>query len=933
MFCGISFLFVLSALFSCYGKVLSNSEVNTTLDDADPCMSKIIQGFTPNSLQMLKQGHLGGLKVTWYLSQQNHGSTDWLLVREDGIQSIFFSLSLFNPMAHWVFFASFQRSKLSILENPRNCLGDYRHPDFLAIIQQLILQHIHDHTLGVFYLCVKDVKNISGNPVELFDCCTKSSNGTLSCEEIQTGGIVKVFFSIVFVLKVLLLLFAARFIPTSLYRKRHCYKEFIFSLTTPLEIAITKRFSPPPNVSKLRNVELGTKYMSCGYQYRIKIGENLNRLSDIVERMEMSKTENFKLRAVWFKVDPDRLVSRNKAPVGLFSFLYRRLFQCKCYVHGRKQKVFEHSYVDENSEYVSLHNCCKRKISKDNTWESLVRKLMQMVFTLFVFWSPVIVITMYWNYEKEFIQNKLDTARNINMTTSLPFYSAKLASLFYIHGFYAVYQLCFAIWFLPLLMLIIMKVITDNTFWKRTVWIFLRSLEYSKHFSRVGNSWAASFLLRSFTSSALTDVNSIHIFLWIIVKLASLLVIMIVLLFCKLSGLNMFLQLLWRYARELVRCVKNANDDDKHSDTEDLVQEKLSKDTCEKNVREFLNLPSFDVCSVVMDDTKFPRSSGARFSWCVMCLGWLTFLICAIPILVDVTFIIVDVLILAVVCLIANFRYLAQYFVIILFICVYSTIFIKRVEQIYQNFNNRVQTFLLERQTRSLINKDLHDDTIPGANRCYQVIPARGCERCAACHVFTTRQGLPMWKARHLVQFVDDKGEPSIPKNFFFQTCYINHFACPGSLSNHYYNAMIKSFLLSVCLLVMVLLVKIVYPALPWWGHLLVYTILGLAPIICLTSFPSGSQHDKFDVADDIFKQKLEQVIREYKQEWSVIDLEISSRVRLDDSISSHLEGNDDANNETKCWFRTPSNVCVCLNVPNRKSMNGKQIQKTNFNK
>lgn len=920
---GISFFLVLSALFSWYGKAFSNSEANTTRDDVAPCVSKILQGFTLSSLRMLKHGDVEGLKVKLYRSQLTNSSTDWFLVREDGIRNSFFSLSPFNPMTQWVLFASFQTNELSILENPSNCLGEYRHADFRATIQQLILQRVHDHISDSFYLCVKEVKNISGSPVELFDCCTRGSNGTLSCEEIQTGGLVEVFFSIVFVLKVFLVILGVRFIPRSLYRKRHCYKEFIFSLTTPLEIAVTKRFSPPPNVSKLRNVDLGTKYTSSGYQYRIKIGENLDRLSDIVEKMEMSKTENFKLRAVWFKVDPDRVVSRNKAPVGFFSFFYRRLFQCKCYVHGRKQKVFEHSYVNENNEYISLHNCCKRKISKDSTWESLARNLIQMFFTLFVFWSPVIVITMYWNYEEEFIQNKLEAARSINMTTSLPFYSTKLLSLFYIHGFYVVYQVCFAIWFLPLLMLIFMKVVTDNTFWKRTVWIFIRSLVYSKHFSHVGTSWAASFLLRSFTSNALTDVNSIHIFLWIMVKLASLLIVVIVLLFCKLSSLNVFLQLVWRYTREIVKCVKKTNNDDERSDMEDLVQEKLSKDTCEKNVRGFLNLPSSDVCSLVMEDTKFPRSSRARFLWCIMCFGWLTFLVCAIPIFIDFTFIIVDIIILVIVSLIFNIRHVAQYFLIMLFICVYSSIFVKHVEEIYQNFNNKVQTFLLERQTRSLINKNLHDDTIPSANRSYQVIPGRGCGRCAACHVFTTKNGIPKWKARHLVQFVDDKGEPCIPKNFFFQTCYMNHFACPGSLSNHYYNAMIKSLLLTFYILLMILLIKIIHPGLPWWGYLLVYTIVGLVPIIFLTNFYSGPRDDKYDVADDIFKQKLEHVIREYKQEWSIIDLEISSRARLDDSISSHLEGNDDADNETKCWFRTPNNACVCLNVPNRKPMNG----------
>ncbi|XP_061162864.1 uncharacterized protein LOC133172067 [Saccostrea echinata] len=924
MACGISCFYVLSALLSTFGSVFSESELNATQGDdfaiSGTCASKILHGLPSNSLWMLRQGEVDGLKVKVYRDQMANNTTDWMLVREDAVRNVLFSVNTFNPIAHWALSASFPINVLSVLENPSNCLGDFRSDGFRVKIRQLVLNHIHGHVSESINLCAKEVMNVSGTAVEIFNCCTRNSSGVISCQEIQEDELVEIFFGFIFVLKILLVIFIERCIPKSLYRKRHCYKEFIFSLTAPLEIEITKRFSTPPNVSKLRTVNLGTEYVSCGYQHRMKLGENLHRLSDVIETMEMSKTEHFKLRAVWFKGDPDRLVWRNKAPVGFFSFLYRRLFQCKCYVHGRKQKVLEHTEDNVDDEYVSLHNCCKRKISKDSTWESFLRNMMQVFAALFVFWIPIIAITVYWDYEEDFIQNRKEAAKHNNLTMILSLYSTKLISLSFIHGCYSLYQACFALWFLPLLMLITIRITTDDTLWKRTVWIFVRSVVYTKHFSNIGISWVASFLLRSFTSNALTDVNAIHIFLWVIVKLTSLFIAVVVLLFCKLSSINLFLQLFWRFLGEIVKCVRKSNDGDKRSDMEDLVLEK-SKNTHEKSVRSFLNLPSIEVGEIDIGGTSFPRSPSARFWWCIICIGWLAFLICSIPIFIDISFIIVDILVLIILCLVANMRHLAQYFLIVLFTFLYANMFLKRVERTFQHFNNKVQNFLLERHTRSLISKNLHDDTIPDTNRCYQVIPGRGCGRCAACHVFTTRNGVPKWKARHLVQFVDDKGEPCIPKNFFFQTCYMKHFACPGSLSNHYYDAMIKSFLLAVYIVVVILMVKVVYPSLPWWGHLLVYILCGFLPILILKIFFDDPKQNEYDTADDIFKQKLEHVIREYKQEWSIIDLEISRRAKLDESITSILEGNDDENN-TKCWFRARSKACVCLHIPNRKPIN-----------
>lgn len=921
----ISSFLMLSVLISWSEIVISDSKANASVGDFAPdisCTSKMLQGFTTNSFQVLEGGDVEGIKVMVHRNELTNSTTDWMIVRDDNTQNIFFSVYPWNHMARWALSAYFHTDVVSISENPNNCLGDFRESDFRTRVRQILLEDVYAHVSRSYSLCSEEFKNISGNTIQILSCCKLNEHGNAYCEEIKSERLVVIFLIVVFVLKLLFVVYFVRIVPESLYRKRHSYKEFVFSMKAPLEMEITKRFSPPPSVSKLRTVELGTKYKFCGYQYRLKFGENLDRLSTVLETMEMSKTENYKLRAVWFKVDPSRLVCKNKAPVGFLSFLYRRLFQCKCYVHGRKQKVLENLEASEDSEYISLHGCCKRKISKNISWESLVRNMVQVFATLFVFWIPIIVITVCWNNEERFIRNKLEAAKFYNFTPTLPFYSLRLVSVSFLYGFYNIYQACLVLWFLPLLMLIIMKISTDNTFWKRTVWIFVRSLAYVKHFSTIGTSWATSFLLQSFTSNALTDVNAVNIFVWIVVKLASVVVIFFFLLFCKLSFVNLLLQLLWRFSREIVRCMKETNDEDKRSDMEDLVQEK-SRNNCEKSLRGLMNLPSFEFHGTVSEETNFPRSSCGRFTWCCFCLGWLVFIICGLPIVVDLLFILVDTLTFIVIGLIINIRHLAHYFLIVFFVCVYVSMYFKQVEQTFQHFNTELQSFLLERHTRPLINRNLLDETTPDANRCYQVIPGRGCGKCAACHVFTSKNGMPKWKARHLVQFVDDHGEPCIPKNFFFQACYMNHHACPGSLSNHFYEAAMKSFLWTVYIIVAILLVKITHPSLPWWGDLLIFAILGLLPIIFTKNYFFGQKHEKIDKKDDIFKQKIEHVIREYKQEWPVIDLEVSRRAKLDDSIASLLEGNVDVNNDNKCWFQTPNKICVCLNIPNQKPISG----------
>lgn len=103
-----------------------------------------------------------------------------------------------------------------------------------------------------------------------------------------------------------------------------------------LEMEIIKCFLFLLSVFKLRIFELGIKYKFCGFQYRFKFGENLDRLFIVLEIMEMSKIEKYKLRVVWFKVDLSCLVCKNKVFVGFLFFFYCWLFQCKCYVYGCK---------------------------------------------------------------------------------------------------------------------------------------------------------------------------------------------------------------------------------------------------------------------------------------------------------------------------------------------------------------------------------------------------------------------------------------------------------------------------------------------------------------------------------------------------------------------------------------------------------------------
>nr|XP_022329559.1 uncharacterized protein LOC111128295 [Crassostrea virginica] len=919
----VSTFFMLSVIFRCSGIAFSNSEANVTRGQVS-CNVHFSQWLSRRAIRSLERGHVAGVKVVLRRGQLNNSTTEWILLQEGDTRTAFFSVYPVMSMAQWALSWSFQTNVVSFSDTPSKCLGDVRENSFRAKVRQLVIEHVHNYVSSPVYLCSEEFENAtdSVNPIPIMLCCKKNGHGEVQCEEIQTEGLATFFFVCLFVMKLIVVIFIIRVIPKALYRKRHCYKEFIFSLKAPLEMEITKRFSPPPSISKLRTVELGAKYSSCGYQYQLKFGENLDRLSDVLETMDMSKTENYKLRAVWFKVDPERLVKRDKAPVGFLNFLYRRLFQCKCYVHGRKQKVLENLEAFKDRDFVSLHDCCKRKISKNITWETLLRNMVQVFTALFILWVPIIVITITWNFEERFIREKVEAAKFHNVETTLPFYSMRLATISFMYGFYSVYQACFVVWFLPLVMLIVMKTMTDDTLWKRTVWVFLRSLVYVKHFSTLGTSWAASFLLRSFTSKTLTDVNAVNVFLWIIVKLASLVVVIFFLLFCKLSLINMLVQLLWRFSREIVRCLRKANEEDQRSDLEDLVQDKSNND-CENSLKGLLNLPpTNEIDEDNADEPSFPRSLCSRFIWCFFCFGWLAFIVCGIPIFFDFFFILIDIFIFIIIGLIINIRDLAQYFLIVFFICVYAGMYVKRVEKLFQQFNNEIQNFLLERHTRSILNRNLMDDTTPAANRCYQVIPGRGCGRCAACHVFTTKNGIPKWKARHLVQFIDDKGEPCIPKNFFFQACYINHHACPGSLSNHYYQAVVKSLFWTLYFLAVVFLVKITHPALPWWGPLLIYTLLGLLPVILTTGHISGKPLKNLDTKDDIFKQKLEHIIREYKQEWPVIDLEVSRRTKSDDSIPSLLEGNDDVNNDAKCWFQTPNKTCVCLNIPNQKPTN-----------
>ncbi|KAK3096531.1 hypothetical protein FSP39_001084 [Pinctada imbricata] len=245
----------------------------------------------------------------------------------------------------------------------------------------------------------------------------------------------------------------------------------------------------------------------------------------------------------------------------------------------------------------------------------------------------------------------------------------------------------------------------------------------------------------------------------------------------------------------------------------------------------------------------------------------------------------------------------------------YRHVIFTPIELKFQDFSRKLQKYLKENYTKTTLNTIVSSRAGLMGNCAIQVIPkSDGCKKCLSNYALSSEDGVPKLEAKYMVQFLDKHANTHIARSFFFECCYMDHFACPGSASDLLYTAS-RSFVLTTFYLLCVTAV------LTFFGDLLDLTFyIQIVAFISAATLPfiirnsvfghSNESSPRIDQNDEGFRLRLENLLREFSQKWTVIDFEISE-IHVDDLLQ--ISTDSDYINKFESWFSTPSREFISV--------------------
>ena len=733
----------------------------------------------------------------------------------------------------------------------------------------------------------------------ILTCCSISEKSEMECviqDELYGGDSLRLF---LFLIKLFMVLFVAGFIPKRLYETRNGYREYVHVLKLPLELEVSKTSHPPREVLRADDNLLKTKSSPYIKRNRYLHQEEVEKLSNLVDDIDVGTTHTFKLHAVWIKVHQCRLLSENSVPVKLLNFLQRRLLQCKCYMQGIKRKRRKDKDAEADINHISLHDCCSQRICFNNTWQTFSRECVRVVGFVVLSLFPGLVYIYVGGTRFSSVKYEHDSPSYHEFLFLTHFKRANALSL---------YSLCYAIWFIPFVLYSWMSLLTNPMFKIKTVSVLRKTMRAMKNPAGIGWSWSMSFLLRPFSKKLFSDVSAVTSLFSIVWRFCCVFIAGLIIIFYNIPTINLYFRLLLTFAYQLYLCICNKPETN-GADSSVLLKDKMY--LTKKNIKSSFNLPESDKEIDQGDEFQIVLlHKYERIQWGILCAIWLIYLIFAIFPFVDIIIVITDLVLNIFVGLFVGVRQTILLVLTAFFLLFYRHTFFQRIEMMFQKFSRQLQQHLKDQYTKALLNKIASNADGLHGNTAIQVLPkSGGCKRCALNYTLSSKRGVPKLESKYLIQFFDKYTNTHISRSFFFESCYMRHFACPGSVSHHVYKAA-RNFLTTAVFLVSLMAILLLFAEEVMMGlilNALAMFVGGLFPFILYTYVFGNTNDDEFPVInpnDEGFRFCLENLLREFTQKWTITDFEISRKPVVTGNIKVSPRKME-LTNKGECWFST----------------------------
>ncbi|KAL3853805.1 hypothetical protein ACJMK2_017314 [Sinanodonta woodiana] len=747
---------------------------------------------------------------------------------------------------------------ISLNQSSPNCIEKMDVSTFEIVLRELLLNNLKKTEAGD-NICNIHIADDNGVAEFVYKCCHRVQDGTIQCEDLTKDIWLDVLFTIIFLLKLYVILASARYIPDSWYRVKHVVSTYNHRLgNKPLSLNV--RITKTPDL--YRNAKVKTDISRFKYMTQF-----IRTLQDLKPDVPC----NLNIPEIKMKVKEQRMVTEDNVPVGLLKSLYDSFARCKI---RERPAVSKCCYADTCPQY---HK------SRRIPWHRFLSKLMMFIMMLILAMPWILRVYLYYQYEHEEISAQKDVASQRGL--SFPF-----------QGSVTLYLTPSHILFIVIYVMLSVEYVLYGIVKKSIQQKFMLVVRKCFRDMREGNiadvfRWSVSTLLKPCTSCGV-----VGIFLGIIMWIVALPYVMVILSFYLFPTINltirMFVQfieyLLPRstklrnspFCRKMYKCWKNFIPRGKTSIPESAVVV-----TSERNKQESMTMQS-------------------------RCLQLLVILVCLISLyffiflLIEIVSFFVEIAVYTSVGIILNAETCLTYLSFIFILAGYANSCFSHVVDRYLSFNKALTTFLLE-----LSKENLEEATyLPGdqhRNLAFRVKTEDIQALEGPVSLDETEPGQLRWRVSRLVLFLGKNDMPFLPRKFFFDACKMPHYACPGELLLNYLRAcgefsMIVVFLLFV--LVIVLAFSETYH-LSASNQLLAALAGGFLPWIFMNVVFRTHASPPLDTSNKNFKICFSELLDKYEQNWPIDDIIVADNVNIQQNVeevtneTNILSAQDNENN------------------------------------
>ena len=741
---------------------------------------------------------------------------------------------------------------IELTEMPKRCLATLEELDIQRTLREAVMSGFNstgvDDMLGLKStdrVCNLHIRENEGYADFRYFCCQRNEQDQVICEYLQEDVWVSILFYIIWLLKVMVLLFGPLYIPGAYYRLKYLSTPYVHNLAESVKLSL--------NIVLTKHTE---KFRGDIHRFKLSKFKHMTEFKETIQNLKHDVPYKIDLKDIHLKSKYDRLLPEHFVPVGLLSTLYDSFVKCKI----RKNSALK--------ACCATNVCIKSPCNLFLTWFTLCRKIMTVVVSLAIITPWILRVALYFFYEHEETDMRKRAAADRNLQISFPGNITQYLTPVHIVFICIYVLLCLEFCFYGVLS---ERVKEQLKFVLRKCFRDMRERDRGEVIG-----WAVRTALQPCTKYGGFGI-CVGAFAWVL----GFPFMIAILAFYLLPTLNLTLRL-WAHLMVYI------------------MPRNICKYFCCQRISEFLDCFEREAKMDIITNSEsleknenILKSGFGRLQQILVILFSFISLYSVLFLLTEIVSVVVEVIIYTLMGIILNAAKTLSYVSLLFLLGVYAHDCFGNVSKKFLAFNKVLNGAILslgkkkceevmylspksesdwnilERQSGYLTQESDKQD-----NMAFILNTATGSVLKNPVRLIQTCRGRPRWQVNRLVLFFSKFDIPQIPKSFFFDACKMPFNFLPGKVLTCYFRAVVE-FGIILMFLIFVLLVVLAFGdtyKISTSNQLLATVAGGLLPLLLQKVFRKFATPD-IDKDSIQFRVFLHELLENFKQSWPIYDI------------------------------------------------------------